>query len=73
MKSPPRLSENEYYMEMNNVYYKKDSIFNCEYAVWNHNRDTILRVGHLGPVYSSDVSMMQRVADYMLIQFNLLD
>ena len=73
MKNPPRLSENEYYMEMNNVYYKKDSIFNCEYAVWNHNRDTILRVGHLGPVYSSDVSMMQRVADYMLIQFNLLD
>ncbi|WP_405322801.1 hypothetical protein [Fibrobacter sp.] len=60
-------------MEFNDYTYVKDSVFNGSYAIWNHARDSILRVGYLGPVYSSDDGMVGVIADYLLIQLDLLD
>ncbi len=73
MKNPPLLQDKEFYMEFNDYTYVKDSVFNGSYAIWNHARDSILRVGYLGPVYSSDDGMVGVIADYLLIQLDLLD
>ena len=73
MKNPPRLQDKEFYMEFNDYTYVKDSLFNGSYAIWNHARDSILRVGYLGPRYSSDNGMMGVIADYLLIQLDLID
>lgn len=73
MKNPPLLQDKEFYMEFNDYTYVKDSIFYGCYAIWNHARDPILRAGYLGPIYSRDESMMKLVADYLLIQLDLLD
>ena len=73
MKNPPRLQDKEFYMEFNDYTYVKDSLFNGSYAIWNHARDSILRVGYLGPHYSSDNGMMGGIADYLLMQLNLID
>lgn len=73
MKNPPILQDKEFYIEFNDYTYVKDSVFNGSYAIWNHARDSILRVGYLGPHYLSDESMTRLIADYLLIQLNLLD
>jgi hypothetical protein len=73
MKNPPILQDKEFYIEFNDYTYVKDSVFNGSYAIWNHARDSILRVGYLGPHYLSDESMTKLIADYLLIQLNLLD
>lgn len=73
MKNPPLLQDKEFYMEFNDYTYVKDSIFYGSYAIWNHARGPILRAGYLGPIYSRDESMMKLVADYLLIQLDLLD
>lgn len=73
MKNPPHLQDKEFYMEINDYTYMKDSLFNGSYAIWNHARDSILRGGYLGPRYSSDNGMMGVIADYLLIQLDLID
>ncbi len=73
MKNPPHLQDKEFYMEINDYTYMKDSLFNGSYAIWNHARDTILRAGYFGPLHFRDESMMKVIADYLLIQLDLID
>ena len=73
MKNPPHLQDKEFYMEINDYTYMKDSLFNGSFAIWNHARDTILRAGYFGPLHFRDESMMKVIADYLLIQLDLID